>query len=92
MRTQALTAAAMTAFAANSLLCRMALEGGLVDAASFASLRVISGAAILVALALPSWRRQGRPSVDPAAVLSLFAYLVLFAFAYLTLSLRKHQY
>ena len=86
MKTQAFTAAAMTAFAANSLLCRLALGEGLIDAASFASVRVISGALLLVALALPSWRRVGRPAVDPLAVFSLFAYLALFAFAYLTLS------
>ena len=35
MRTGVLTAAAMTGFAANSLLCRAALRGGAIDAASF---------------------------------------------------------
>ncbi len=37
----------MVAFAANSLLCRLALGSTLIDAASFASVRIISGAAIL---------------------------------------------
>jgi drug/metabolite transporter (DMT)-like permease len=86
IKTHALTAAAMTAFAANSLLCRLALGAGLTDAASFATLRVSSGAVMLLALALPSWLRSGRPAVDPLSVLSLFAYMILFAFAYLTLS------
>lgn len=86
MKIQAFTAAAMTAFAANSLLCRMALGEGLVDAASFSTLRAVSGAVLLVAMALPAWLRDGRPKADPMAVLTLFAYLVLFAFAYLTLS------
>ena len=38
----------MIAFAANSLLCRMALGQGLVDAASFTSIRIISGALVLL--------------------------------------------
>ncbi|MGI9260111.1 MAG: hypothetical protein ACR2QQ_14860, partial [Gammaproteobacteria bacterium] len=42
-----LTAVAMMAFAANSLLCRMALGEGAIDAASFATIRVASGAMIL---------------------------------------------
>lgn len=86
LKTQALTAAAMTAFAANSLLCRLALGEGLIDAASFATLRVFSGALLLFGLILPTWRREGRPATDLAAVLALFAYMVLFAFAYLSLS------
>ncbi|MCZ6498259.1 MAG: EamA/RhaT family transporter, partial [Gammaproteobacteria bacterium] len=32
----------MLAFAANSLLCRLALGQGLIDAASFTTIRVIS--------------------------------------------------
>jgi hypothetical protein len=38
---------AMTAFAANSLLCRLALKHAQIDAASFTTIRVLSGAAIL---------------------------------------------
>jgi len=49
--TAALTAAAMLAFAANSLLCRAALAGGEADAASFTTLRLASGALALGALA-----------------------------------------
>ncbi len=86
MKTQAFTAAAMTAFAANSLLCRMALGEGLIDAASFSSIRAVSGAVLLLVMVLPAWRKEGRPKADPLAVLTLFSYLVLFAFAYLTLS------
>ena len=86
LKIQALTAAAMVAFAANSLLCRLALGQGLIDAASFANLRVSSGAILLLFLALPAWRKSGRPAADPVGVISLFAYMVLFAFAYLTLS------
>jgi len=84
MRTVLFTAAAMLAFAANSLLCRMALGGGLIDAASFATVRVCSGALILAALL---WHRtgsgQGGGSWKMAAMLGV--YMVCFSFAYLSL-------
>ena len=81
-----LTAIAMLAFAANSLLCRMALGAGLVDAASFTSVRIISGAVMLGLIVLPRLRSQGRPKVDLRAVAMLFAYMIFFSFAYLSLS------
>ena len=83
--TLALTAAAMVAFAANSILCRLALGLGLIDAASFATIRTISGALVLAGILLlrqkpvtarPNWR----------SVLALYLYMVFFAFAYLSLS------
>ena len=49
-RTLWLTAAAMLAFAANSLLCRLALQHASIDPASFGSLRLGSGALVLAAL------------------------------------------
>src|SRR3990172_372649 len=45
-----LTAFTLVAFAANSLLCRMALGGSLIDPVSFTTLRLVSGAIILVPL------------------------------------------
>lgn len=86
MNTMLLTAIAMLAFAANSLLCRMALGAGLVDAASFTSVRIISGAVMLGLIVLPRLRSQGRPKVDLRAVAMLFAYMIFFSFAYLSLS------
>ncbi len=50
LRTALLTLVAMLAFAANSLLCRLALGPGLIDAASFTSIRVVSGAATLAVI------------------------------------------
>ena len=50
--TAAVTAAAMLAFAANSLLCRAALGGGHADAATFTTLRLAAGALALFAYAL----------------------------------------
>ena len=51
--TGVLTLVAMFAFAANSLLCRLALGQVLIDAATFTVVRVISGAVVLVLLVLP---------------------------------------
>jgi drug/metabolite transporter (DMT)-like permease len=76
----------MLAFAANSLLCRMALGAGLIDAASFTSVRIISGAVMLGLIVLPRLRSQGRPNVDSRAVLMLYAYMIFFSLAYLSLS------
>lgn len=84
-RTTALTAAAMVAFAANSVLCRLALGAGLIDAASFATVRTVSGAVILgIALML----RTGKPKAKPdwRSVVTLYLYMVFFSFAYLSLS------
>jgi drug/metabolite transporter (DMT)-like permease len=46
------TILAMLAFAGNSVLCRMALERGTIDPATFTSVRLISGAIILSILVL----------------------------------------
>ena len=46
-RTILLTSLAMIAFASNSLLCRIALKYTGIDAASFTTIRLISGAIML---------------------------------------------
>ncbi len=81
-----LTAVAMIAFAANSLLCRMALGAGAIDAASFATIRVASGAIILTVIVLPDWRARGHDQTDFIAVAMLFLYMAFFSFAYLSLA------
>jgi hypothetical protein len=48
LRTFSLTCLAMMAFAGNSLLCRLALKHSAVDAATFTSVRLISGAVVLL--------------------------------------------
>jgi drug/metabolite transporter (DMT)-like permease len=81
--TAALTAAAMLAFAANSLLCRAALAGRHADAASFTTLRLVGGA---VTLGILAWARGPRRAAPPSAWASaaiLFAYAILFSLAYL---------
>jgi drug/metabolite transporter (DMT)-like permease len=78
-------ALAMVAFASNSLLTRAALEGGSIDAASFSSVRIVSGAAMLVALMAlrrrPAIVRPARGGALPSAAL-LFVYVAAFSFAY----------
>jgi len=86
LSTVSLTLVAMLAFAANSLLCRLALEGGLIDPASFSTVRVIAGAVTLSVIVLPRWRIRGGISADWRSAAMLSAYLAFFSFAYLTLS------
>jgi drug/metabolite transporter (DMT)-like permease len=85
-RTVALTTLAMIAFAANSVLCRLALGQKLIDPASFAAVRVITAAMTLVLIVMPRWRARGRASGSWRSAAVLFAYLVSFSFAYLSLS------
>lgn len=80
-----LTVLAMLAFAANSLLCRLALGQGLIDAASFATLRIFSGAVVLTLFMFPVWKERGRLPADWHSVLSLFLYMVFFSYAYRSL-------
>jgi drug/metabolite transporter (DMT)-like permease len=80
------TLLAMLAFAANSVLCRLALGGDLIDAASFASVRLAAGAITLAILVAPRWRVRGRTQADWRMVTTLFIYMAFFSFAYLTLS------
>ena len=86
MKAFLLTLVAMIAFAANSLICRLALGEGLIDAASFTAVRAISGAITLVVFVLPGWQKKEHPPVSWASALMLFVYLAFFSFAYLSLS------
>lgn len=82
-RTAALASAAMVAFAGNSLLCRAALGTQSIDAASFTTLRLLSGAVVLLLLAraLPASRAAAAPR-DWITALVLFGYAIAFSFAY----------
>jgi drug/metabolite transporter (DMT)-like permease len=82
-----LTAAAMLCFAANSLLCRLALAPRRIDAATYTTIRVGSGAAILCFVV---WLQRCRlpqqiKQANILSVASLFAYFIFFSFAYLRL-------
>ncbi|NNC63745.1 MAG: EamA/RhaT family transporter, partial [Gammaproteobacteria bacterium] len=81
-----LTSLAMVAFAANSLLCRLALAPGLIDAPSFATLRVLAGALTLGLIVLPRWRTEYKANTDLVAVGALLGYMICFSYAYLSLA------
>ena len=82
-RTATLTLLALVAFASNSLLTRLALGARQIDAASFSTIRFMSGAAaltLLVGRGRSPWRSL-RPA-SAIAPLALFAYAAPFSFAY----------
>jgi drug/metabolite transporter (DMT)-like permease len=82
-RTAVLTAVTMAAFASNSLLCRAALGGGLLDAASFTTLRLVSGALVLGLLARGRSRSVPSSRSGTGSAVALFAYAIGFSLAYL---------
>lgn len=88
--TAGLTLFALVAFAANSLLCRLALGAGTIDAASFTTVRLGSGAAALLLLSalLPSRPAavHGREGPRWRSAGALFLYAVAFSFAYRSLT------
>ncbi|MBR9856759.1 MAG: DMT family transporter [Gammaproteobacteria bacterium] len=79
-----LTSLAMTAFAGNSLLCRAALIHTSIDAASFTTIRLISGAVVLW---LVVRMRQDAPAGAGSwlSAIALFVYAAGFSFAYISL-------
>lgn len=79
VRTGLLSALAMAAFAANSLLCRAALGGGRIDAASFTTLRLVSGALVLAGL---SRGARGAAHGTWGSAAALFGYAMAFSLAY----------
>ncbi len=79
-----LTSLAMIAFAGNSLLCRIALKHTSIDAASFTTIRLISGAMMLW-LVVRTRHGTYTGSGNWLSSLALFAYAAGFSFAYVSL-------
>jgi hypothetical protein len=80
-----LTLLTMIAFAANSILCRLALKTTPIDPATFTLIRLVAGAATLWLIV----RVRTGANVHAgswASAFSLFAYAAAFSFAYLSLS------
>ncbi len=86
---------ALIAFAANSVLCRMALGAETIDPGSFTAVRLISGALMLWAIV--SCRTLGKPTSSNTTkahqpdwfshgALALFVYAVCFSYAYVELN------
>lgn len=89
MRLVIYTLIALTGFAANSLLCRMALVEGEIEALSFTWVRLFSAAVFLSLLVRPSFSQLANELVEWKAHLfsavSLALYLFAFSWAYLAL-------
>ncbi len=75
----------MIAFAGNSVLCRIALKHTSIDAASFTSIRLVSGTVVLWAIA-GFFRKDSRGSGNWISAFALFAYAAGFSFAYISLT------
>jgi drug/metabolite transporter (DMT)-like permease len=80
-----LTVLAMMAFAGNSLLCRLALKHTSIDAATFTTIRLVSGAVTLW-LIVRIRRGASTGAGNWPSALALFAYAAGFSFAYISLS------
>jgi drug/metabolite transporter (DMT)-like permease len=85
LRAGVLTAAALVAFASNSILCRLALSRAEVDPATFTTIRLLSGAAVLGTLAAIDRRRGGIAGGNWASATALAVYAVAFSYAYVSL-------
>lgn len=86
MRLVLLASLVMVAFAANSVLVRLALAGGAIGALQFAALRIGAGALVLALLVRA--RRHPLPLAAPGrriGVASLALYVTAFSLAYLGL-------
>src|SRR6476660_53329 len=81
-RILALTVLALVAFAANSLLCRLALRSTAIDPASLTPIRPLAGPMTLDSLMA---LRRRRPGGNLPSSLALFAYAAAFSFAYVGL-------
>ena len=93
-----LVIAAMIAFAANSLLCRMALVNTDIDPSSFTIIRLLSGALSLLILSIVFFVSRSR-SQEPEGFIAiikqnasvtggiaLFVYALCFSFAYISMA------
>jgi drug/metabolite transporter (DMT)-like permease len=80
------TTFALAAFAFNSILCRMALRADEADAASFTSIRLVSGAVMLLVLSYFFNKRSQTKSGSWPSAFFLFAYAACFSFAYINLT------
>ncbi|MFY9915129.1 MAG: DMT family transporter [Nocardioidaceae bacterium] len=83
-----LAALAMVAFAANSVLNRLALDGDAIDAGTFTLVRLASGAVVLTALALPLAKGATQPRRAAGSWQSaglLLVYAATFSYSYLSL-------
>lgn len=87
MKAFALTTFALVCFALNSILCRLALADGEIDAASFTLIRLVSGAAVLAGVVALSRKTESvAKNGNWMSAFFLFGYAIAFSFAYLSLT------
>lgn len=79
------TGFALLAFAANSILCRMALRDTSIDPASFTSVRIVAGAVTLWILVRLGNRRASVAGTWISSF-ALLAYAIAFSFAYVAVT------
>ena len=89
MRIAALAMAAMTGFAANSVLARLALGTGEISAIGYTGVRLLSGAITLAAIVYVREQKTCRPRMrihgSWRGAAALFGYALAFSVAYLIL-------
>jgi len=92
LKTIGYTIAALIAFAANSVLGRMALKDNAIDASSFTAIRLVSGAVMLFVLYIlfnvkskKQDDKQLKKGGSWKAALMLFTYAITFSWAYVSL-------
>ncbi|MBJ6136404.1 DMT family transporter [Marinobacter litoralis] len=86
MKISACTVFALLAFAGNSVLCRLALGGNAIDAASFTIIRLLSGIAVLmVVIAITKRPKKSQSRGSWLAACLLFVYALAFSYGYLSL-------
>lgn len=86
LKTIVLTSLALIAFAANSVLCRLALGNEAIDAASFTIMRLLSGTIVLL-LIVAATRNSAADATKGSwgASFMLFLYAATFSYAYVSL-------
>ena len=87
LKTLLTTCLALVAFAGNSILCRLALGRGSIDASSFTVIRLFSGAVMLLIILKLFGKKRVSPAKDGwGSALMLFVYAATFSFAYISLN------
>ena len=84
VKTTTFTLLALISFAANSILCRLALASRAIDPASFTAIRLFSGAIVLALIVAASGKKPGKAGNWISATM-LAAYAIAFSLAYVNL-------
>lgn len=85
LKAAALVCAALVAFAANSILARLALTGTAIDPVTFTAIRIASGAVVLW-LVVCARSSGATGSGSWVSALALYGYAIAFSIAYLSLA------